>query len=155
MAQTSRQRVYFFIFNRRSWASDGTSRIATTEIALGRFVGFGQSENSSKGTGQCAEVTADTEFFTDQFGAILVGTDSIHWTGRHAPGFVALQTGVRCVTGFFIEYIDPYYALGGRKCSGLYPGTSQLALHAAGTFIRNNLETLGHANFPLLGDSLA
>ncbi len=69
----------------------------------------------------------------------------------HAPGFVALQAGVRRIAGLFVEHIDADQAARRLKRSGLDPGAGQLALHAPRASVGYNLERVGHREVNLCG----
>jgi hypothetical protein len=84
-------------------------------------------------------MTTDAKPIQDDLGARpVVNRNRVDRTSVHAPSFVTLNAGVRCVARFFIKNIDANQALRGLEGSGLNPRTRQFALHASGALIRND-----------------
>jgi hypothetical protein len=98
-----------------------------------------------KGTGERAQMTANTELTQHNLcSRLLIEGDGVHWTGIHAPRFIALYTRIGCIARFLIKDIDTDEALRRLKGSSLYPGAGKLTLPAAGTTGGDNIESFGH-----------
>ena len=137
--------ITFSPFNGPGWAGGSASRLAAAQVALASFLGAGQGEDGPIGTGDGAQVTANAHVVEHQLGTGggLDG-DGVDRTSRHAPSLITLKTSVRRVTGLFIEDIDPDHRARRLKTTGLHPGACQFALHATGTLVGNNLQSLAH-----------
>ena len=90
-------------------------------------------------------MTSNTEGLDHNLGAVrLVDGNRVHRTRRHAPGFVALQAGVRSVAGLLIKHADANQTFRRLKRTRLYPGTSQFALDTTSASVGNDSERLSH-----------
>src|SRR5262249_3340908 len=74
--------------------------------------------------------------------------DGVDGASVHAPGLGALHAGVGGVAGLLVEDVDADDRARRLEGAGLHPGTGQLALHAAGTLLRQDRQLLRHEIAP-------
>ena len=79
-------------------------RVATTKIALDDLAGYLGIVDRSKWAGNRADLASYAFIIRNFLGAgNQVDTDRIDRAGAHAPGFVALGTGIGCKSTFIVE----------------------------------------------------
>src|SRR5205807_2506265 len=120
-------------------------RAAAAEVALARLVRARQREDGAERTCDGAKMAADAEVAEYYFRLRhRINGNGIDRAGVHAPRLVALRAGVRRVAGFLVKNVDTDHRARRLEHPGLHPGASQLALHAAGALVGDDLEAFGH-----------
>src|SRR5205085_1222931 len=122
-------------------AGGGAGRVAAAQVALARVLVPGrQREDGAERAGDGAEVAADARLAQHDLGAVDgVDGDGVDRAGLHAPGLVALEAGVGGVAGLLVEDVDADDRARRLEGARLHPGAGQLALHAAGTLVGDDL----------------
>ena len=122
-----------------------TGGLTATEVAFRCLAGCWQSEHRTERTRNTAQVTSDANVVQHHLRpGLLIHTNSIYRTGRHAPRFLALHASIWCIAGLLVEnvYANHRVSRGEHPC--LHKRTGQFALHATRAAVGYNLQRSGH-----------
>jgi hypothetical protein len=120
-------------------------RVTTTKVTFDYLASRLRVIDSAKRTGNGADLAADTLVVGNNLGAgRKIDTDGVNRAGTHAPGFIALGTGVGRKSPFMVESENLDIRSRWVKSAGVLIGTGHFALETAGTLARIDVEGFLH-----------